>query len=147
MDKDYSKDCDIDALKESIYSERWTLADCEQVLHNPTMGERALRMWGVPVAPHEGTYSGMRRLQDCVPYSQKKLDALTRKYCSASPEFAPRAKSDACYASQNLKQRFPTGGPTRTRQSTPLPWESGRSTLPGMEKYAVDMGIVLDAAV
>jgi len=113
---------------ELMYADRWTVEQCEQFIRDH--GVAGLRTFGVPL-----DYTGMRSLRDAVPYTQKKLDALTRKYCSASPEFAPRTKSDACYAHQNLKQRFPTGGPTRTRQSTPVPFESGPNTLPGMEAF------------
>jgi hypothetical protein len=111
-------------------SNRWHLADCERLMHEH--GEQYLRTFGVPV---DGSYSGMRKLRELVPYSAKKLESLTRKFCSASPEFAPRTKSVARYADQNLKQRFPTGGPQRTRQSPCVPYESGPNCLPGMEAF------------
>lgn len=80
-----------------------------------------LHTYGVPV-----DYSGFKKLRDLVPRVPKLKDYTT-------PEFAPRKKSDANYAHQNLKQRFPTGGPSRTTQSHPLPFESGGNVLPGME--------------
>jgi hypothetical protein len=89
-------------------------------------------MFGVPV---DGSYSGMRSTKDAIPYKAAKLESLTRKYCSASPEFAPRTKSNARFASQDTRQRFPAGGPQRTRQSPCVAWESGPNTLPGMGRY------------
>jgi hypothetical protein len=108
---------------------RWTRERCEEVMDQH--GIAALRTFGVPL-----DYSGMRQLRDAVPYNAKKLESLTRKYCSSSPEFAPRSKSVARFASQDTRQRFPTGGPSRTRQSPPQPFESGPNTLPGMEEHA-----------
>jgi hypothetical protein len=107
---------------------RWTMERCEDVADR--YGIAGLRLFGVPL-----DYSGMRSTKDAIPYKAAKLESLTRKYCSSSPEFAPRSKSVARYADQNLKQRFPTGGPSRTRQSPPQPFESGPNTLPGMERY------------
>ena len=109
-------------------SNRWTLAQCELLMD--CEGNKALRTWGVPM-----DYSGMQKTRDLVPYKAKTLEAKTKHLLSGSPEFAPRTKSVARYADQNLKQRFPTSGPQRTRQSPCVPYESGPNCLPGMEAF------------
>jgi hypothetical protein len=71
--------------------------------------------------------------RELVPYSAKVLAAKTKRLLSASAEYAPRSKSNANYAHQNLKQRYPDN--LFTRQSPCLPFESGDNTLPGMEAF------------
>jgi hypothetical protein len=88
-----------------LYPDRWSESACWDVVR--CNGWEALRTWGVPL-----DYSGMLKTKEEVPYSQKVLDRMCKKYSSASPEFAPRIKSDANYHQQNLAQHFPHWTPT-----------------------------------
>jgi hypothetical protein len=109
------------------YPNRWSIGEC---FSGDPFDDRLrfLHTFGVPT-----DYSGMKQLRDLVPYGPKTLERMTAKHLSRSPNYAPRLKSDANYAHQNLKQRFPSGGPSHTRQSPCLPFESGIAVLPGME--------------
>jgi hypothetical protein len=119
---------------------RWSLATCEQFIANN--GLAGLRTFGVP-----SDWQGMKQTRDLVPYSAKKLESLTRKFCSASPEFAPRTKSNARFADQDTRQRLPkrfAGGALFTRQSPPAAFESGPNVLPGFAAWLAQHSEDLD---
>jgi hypothetical protein len=74
------------------------------------------------------------RLRERVPFSQKKLDQMTRKFLTLAPEFKPNPIP--------IDQRPLPKDPIYpawcrgTRQLPCRPFESGSNTLPGLDHLA-----------
>lgn len=74
------------------------------------------------------------KLRELIPFKPEKLAAKTRKFLSLSPEFQRPNPLPAWRRDPPKAPVYPTWT-NGTRQSEPLPFESGRSTLPGMESF------------
>ncbi len=76
-----------------------------------------------------------QKLKDRVPGSAKSLERRTRKFLSLSPEFQRVNPVPLDKIPLPQGPRYPAAS-HGTRQSQPLPFESGTNTLPGMERFA-----------
>jgi hypothetical protein len=77
------------------------------------------------------------KLRDVVPYSAKKLESLTAKYLSRSPEFTAKRRPQ-WWNVTNREPKYPAWTNKKT-QAPCLPFESGKNVLPGMEAFAAEV--------
>ena len=77
------------------------------------------------------------KLRDRVPFGPKRLDQMTRKYLSLSPEFHVR-REPQWWMKTNPEPVYPAC--SRPPRPAPCkPFESGRNVLPGMEAFAKEV--------
>lgn len=74
------------------------------------------------------------KLSDRIPYSDKKLATLARKFTSISAEFAPNLRRVQDWPT-NKEPVYPAWC-RGTTQSKPCPFESGSNMLPGLDPFA-----------